>query len=409
MKEKTKVLLIICDGLGGRPVESMGGLTPLEVARTPNLDRLAANGISGLMDTIRPGVVPGSDVAHLAILGYDPYEVYTGRGPFEAAGVGIELKAGDIAFRCNFASVDDAGIVTDRRAGRIKDASPFDDVISAIELDDAKVLFKAGTEHRGALVLRGEGLSAAVGPLDPKKEGKPLKECKPLDDTPEAARTARILNQFSAKAREALEAHPLNEQRRADGKLPANAILIRGAGVVPHIPDFEERFELKAACISGAAFYAGIARSMGMDIVTVDGATGGLDTDVGVKITGACELLDKGYDMVFVHVKATDNLGHDGKAIEKAAMIERIDDALEAMPPEGTLLVLTGDHSTPCEMKNHSADPVPILMSGPGVRTDAVDTFGERPAMTGGLGRIRGIEVVPTFLGITGRAKKYGA
>ena len=210
-----KGLILIMDGMGDRPIKELGNKTPLEAANTPNMDKIAEEGITGIMDSIAPGIIPGSDTAHLSILGYNPYEVYTGRGPFEANGVGVDVLPGDIAFRCNFSTADDDLIVTDRRAGRIKEGT------------------KESTGHRAVLVLRGEGLSGKVSDADPKVEGNKPKQVKPLDDTPEAKKTADILNKLVVKTYEMVKDHPVNLKRIEEGEPPANIVIPRGAGEVP--------------------------------------------------------------------------------------------------------------------------------------------------------------------------------
>lgn len=403
-----KAILVVCDGLGDRPVPELGNKTPLEYAKTPNLDRLAKNGTSGLMHTIKKGQVPGSDTAHLAILGYDPYKVYTGRGPFEAAGVGLDVKPGDVAFRVNFASVDEEGIVTDRRAGRIESTKPFEESLNSIKVEGAEIFFRSGTSHRGALVIRAPNLSSAVTGTDPKKEGKPLKICHATDNSSEAEFTCKIVNEYASKALDVLKNHPYNEERIASGKKPGNALLIRGAGLVPHLESFESRFKLKPVVISGAAFYKGICNTMGMSSIEVDGATGGTDSDFSAKISAALDALTE-FDFVFVHIKATDNMGHDGDYEGKIKVIEKIDAALEQIKEKNLLFILTGDHSTPCSIKNHSGDPVPILFHGGDLLVDHVETFGERAAMQGGIGHIVGLDVMKIILNLTNHGEKYGA
>ena len=199
-----KGIVLVMDGMGDRPLKEFDNQTPLQAANTPNMDEMAKNGITGIMDSIAPGIIPGSDTAHLSILGYDPYEVYTGRGPFEAAGVGVDVIPGDIAFRCNFSTADENGIVTDRRAGRIREGThEIVEVLNTMVLEDypdIKIIFKESTGHRAVLVLRGEGLSDKVSDADPKVEGNKPKEVIPLDDSVEAKKTADILNKLVVKS-----------------------------------------------------------------------------------------------------------------------------------------------------------------------------------------------------------------
>ncbi|HUL61776.1 MAG TPA: 2,3-bisphosphoglycerate-independent phosphoglycerate mutase [Methanocella sp.] len=402
-----KILLVVLDGASDRPV---GGRTPLAQARKPNMDALAFSGISGIMDTIAPGVRPGSDTSHLALLGYDPHVYYTGRGPFEAAGVGIDVRGGDIAFRVNFATVEN-GVVTDRRAGRIQDTDALAKAISErVKVPGVEVIFKRSTGHRAALVLRGPGLSAAISDTDPKKEGNPIKECHATDDTPEAKRTAEVVNSISRQVMEVLDGQPTNRERREKGLPPGNAILIRGAGVVPHIPPFEERYGMKGAVVAAAGLIIGIGKMCGLEYLPVDGE----DLDqapkrVRAKVRRALEALET-HDFVLLNIKGADEAGHDGDFDRKARFLEDTDDALGPLKLlQDTLIIITVDHSTPVSIKDHSADPVPVLMHGPGVRVDTVEHYDELVAHRGGLCRIRGMDVMPIALDLVNRTKKYGA
>ncbi|HMK46007.1 MAG TPA: 2,3-bisphosphoglycerate-independent phosphoglycerate mutase, partial [Methanocella sp.] len=365
-----KVLLIVLDGASDRP---LGGTTPLAHAKTPNLDALAFGGINGIMDTIAPGIRPGSDTSHLAILGYDPYKYYTGRGPFEAAGVGIDVKGGDIAFRCNFATVE-GGKVTDRRAGRIDDTDELARTINTkVKVPNIEVIFKRSTGHRAALVLRGKELSAAISDTDPKKEGLPMKESHATDGSPEAKRTAEIVNNVSDQVTKAIDKSPINIERRKQGKPPGNAILIRGAGEVPHIPPFEERYGMKGAVVANAGLIIGIGKMCGLDFLPVIGMETMSPVErVKAKVTKALEAL-KTHDFVLLNIKGADEAGHDGEMERKTRYVEAVDDAFKPLTSlKDTLIIITVDHSTPISLKDHSADPVPILMNGPGVRVDEV-------------------------------------
>lgn len=404
------ILLVVLDGLGDRPLKELGGKTPLQAAATPQLDRFAAEGVNGLVDPIAPGVCPGSDTAHLALLGYEPRHVYTGRGPFEAAGVGIDVRPGDVAFRCNFATVDDNGHVADRRAGRIREGTA--DLAAALdgrEIDGVRVLFREGTEHRAALVLRGDGLSAAVSDTDPHREGAPIRHADPLAD--DAGRTAAILNRFLEEARPILADHPVNRDRRARGLPPANALVTRGGGVFPHLPSLREKHALEGAVVAGVALIKGICRALGMAVMDVPGATGGLDTDLEAKAEAAMGALRE-KDFVLLNVKAPDICGHDGKVREKVRVVEGIDDMvgrLQSGLGDDVVIALTADHSTPCVLRAHSGDPVPTSLHGEGVRRDDVAVFDEIAAARGGLGRLRGTDLLPVLLDLAGRSTKYGA
>lgn len=400
---------MVCDGLSDRPVKQFEGKTPLQAARKPAMDAVARHGISGLMDVIKPGVVPGSDTAHLAIFGYDPYRTYAGRGPIEAAGAGIAVRKGDVAFRCNFATVDSDMNVVDRRAGRIKYGTrELAKSLSGMRIEDVEILFKEGSEHRAALVLRGQGLDHRVTDVDPHEKGAILLS-KPL--VPEAEKTARILNEFVRRSHEVLDAHPANEERRREGMRPANVVLPRGAGSVGDLEPIGERYGLKCAAVAGVTLVKGICKLVGMDVPDVQGATGGLDTDYKAKAEAALKLLED-HDFVFVNVKAGDIAGHDGDFRMKVQVVENIDVMLGLILKdihEDVIVALTADHSTPITVRDHSADPVPITISGGGTRVDGVREFDEISAARGALGRIRGVELMPILLGMADRAKKYGA
>ncbi|MCD6461116.1 MAG: 2,3-bisphosphoglycerate-independent phosphoglycerate mutase [Thermoplasmata archaeon] len=407
-----KIVLVVCDGMGDRPVEDFGGKTPLEHANTPNMDLLAREGSTGVVDIIAPGVTPGSDTAHLSLLGYDAREIYTGRGPFEAAGAGLEVRPGDVAFRCNFATLED-GVIIDRRAGRIREGTEeLAGVLDGMEIEDVKVLFKAGVEHRAALVLRGEGLSQDITDADPHETGRPVLEVKPLKpgDT-KAEKTARILNTFIERSHEMLDNHDVNVARREKGLPPANIILPRGPGMVPHIPRLEDRTGLRAAGVVGVTLIRGICWLTGMTLIEDRRFTGGRDTDMMAKARATVEALET-HDFVLVNIKAPDLAGHDGQPREKAEIIERIDEAVGYIyrhMPEDTILAVTADHSTPCGFMEHAGDPVPLVIYGRGHRRDRSQAFGETECSSGGLGRIRGKDLFHILYNMAGRAEKFGA
>ncbi len=410
---KRKIVYIILDGAGDRPQKELNWMTPFEHANTPTMDRLAREGICGIMDTISPGIPPGSDTAHLTLFGYDAYSVYTGRGPFEAAGIGLEVKPGDIAFRFNFATIDEKGTVVDRRAGRIKEGTTelIKDINNLI-IDDVQVLIKEGTAHRGAVVLRGDNLSHEVTSNDPKRSGKPVKTFKPLNNTDSANKTARVLNELYKITRKHLLDHPINKEREKKGLLPANGLLLRGGGEAPAITPLTEKYNLDAACVAGGGLYKGVAKYVGMKILDVDGATGGVDTNLDSKMNAALNAL-KDNDFIFIHIKATDNLGHDGKAIEKSRFIERVDNALQKLVDnvnkEEVIVVITSDHSTPCDYMDHSADPVPVVIWSSNVRVDSTTRFNERSCAKGDLHRIKGLDLFRIVMDLSGRTSKFGA
>lgn len=404
-----KILLIVCDGLSDRPVKEFGMRTPLETARKPAMNALARHGLNGTMDVIGHGVIPGSDTAHLALFGYDPYKLYTGRGPIEAAGAGIDIAKGDVAFRCNFATVNKSMTVTDRRAGRIKSGTrELAASLDGMKIKDVSVIFREGSEHRAVLVLRGPGLDSRVSDVDPHQEGKVLK-AKPL--VPEAAKTAEVLNEFVKRSNQKLTAHKVNRDRAKRKLPPANIVLPRGAGSVNELQSMHEKYGMRCAAVAGVTLVKGICRLVGMDVVDVRGATGGLDTDYKAKADAALEQL-KTHDFVFINVKAGDIAGHDGDFTTKVHVVESIDTMLGIILKdlsEEVVVALTCDHSTPVALKEHSADPVPLAISGGGARFDGVKEFDEISASAGALGRIRGMDLMPILLGISDRARKFGS
>ena len=321
------------------------------------------------------------------------------------------MKEGDIAFRGNFATVDSGMRVTDRRAGRIREGT--DELAKALNGLDlgggVRVLFRAGTEHRAALVLRGPGLSPNVSDPDPHDEGMKVLPAKAT--APDGAATAKAVNAFMEKSHKILASHPVNVAREKAGHHPANVVLLRGAGIVPHLESVGTRLGMRAGGIAGVALIKGMFRAAGMDVIDVAGATGGLDTDMVAKARAAVDALKK-YDFVVVNVKAPDVCGHDGLASEKVRTVERID-AMMAVLKAGlgpdTVVAATADHSTPVSLKDHSGDPVPVVVFGEGVRVDDVSKFDEVSASRGGLGRILGRDLMPILLNISNRAEKFGA
>ncbi len=403
-----KAVFVVVDGMGDRPIKD--GKTPLQLARKPILDQLAAEGATGMMSTIGPGIIPGSDTAHLALFGYDPDIYYKGRGPFEALGVGLDLREGDVALRCNFATVDENLLIIDRRAGRLKDEGAIlARSLQDLTIDGINIIFTSSTEHRGVLILRGDKLSPAVSDTDPHSgEKSPLLQSKPLEDTPEARKTARVINEFVKKSREILSSHPLNKERRRQGKLPANIVLTRGAGIYQKVDSLRDRYGISSCCIAGSALYRGVARYIGMDILRVKGATGRVDTDVEAKAKAAVEALKK-YDFVFVHIKGTDNASHDGNLEEKLFMIEKVDKLANILKDANALLVITADHSTPLSIRRHSADPVPVLIYGEGVRKDRVNSFDEISVACGCLGYLNGIGLHRVTIDLMGCGHMVGS
>ena len=404
-----KCLFVILDGVGDHVIKELGNKTPLEAAKKPNLDRLAKDGENGMLYSVDIGVTPGSDTAHLSIFGYDPYKYYPGRGVFEALGAGIDLKEGDLAFRVNVATVDDNGIIIDRRAGR--NSYGIEELfkeLDGIEIDGVKVILKHTVEHRGVLVLRGEDLSKEITDGDPHKVGVKVEEIQPLKDS--AKRTAEILNKLLKKFYKIAKDHKINKERREKGLLPANYILIRGAGMLDRkVIPFSEKYKIKACFIAGAAMYKGVAKYVGMDVIEVPGATGDIHTSLISKAEAAISNRDI-YDLVLVHIKATDSLSHDRKPREKKKFIERIDEQFFLrVKDEFDVIIVTGDHTTSSIFGEHTADPVPLLIySSIAQRKDSVKNFTERKSYKGVLGYIKGQYLMNIILNKINKLRKFG-
>ncbi|HJJ27778.1 MAG TPA: 2,3-bisphosphoglycerate-independent phosphoglycerate mutase [Methanocorpusculum sp.] len=403
----SKILLLIIDGVGDRPCECLGGKTPLQAANIPNLDRMAAEGITGIMDPIAPGIRAGSDTSHLSLLGYPPQNYYTGRGPLEAAGCGIKMQPGMIGFRANYATLDENGLVCDRRAGRINDTTEISAAIkNGVDLSKYGVTieFEPGTGHRAALALKGKGLCAAVSTNDPKKTGVAPKIIVAENESPEAKFTAEVCNEFTRQAEEILKNHPVNKARKESGALPANCVLIRGAGEMGVFEPFEKKHELTGSVVAAAALIAGIGSSVGLERIPVLPTTP-LAEQVALV---SKELEHK--DFVLFNIKNADEYGHDGKAEEKKAFLEKIDEAVAPLLDIPDLLIaVCGDHSTPCTIKEHSADPVPLIIHGDGVRVDDVAKYDELSCAKGAMCRICGSGLMAVLLDLVDKTHKYGA
>ncbi|KUO85577.1 MAG: 2,3-bisphosphoglycerate-independent phosphoglycerate mutase [Thermoproteus sp.] len=409
----TSVLWVLFDGGGDRP---RNGATPFFTALKPVIDRLASLGSCGVMDPISPGVRPGSDTSHLALFGYDPYRYYTGRGAFEALGAGLELRPGDVAFRTNLATVDARGVVVDRRAGRYVAPEEAREVEAAMAKIGEEVerrfgvaaIYRSTVEHRGVLVLRG-AVSHRVSDTDPHKTGEPLRRSQPLDDSKEAKAAAEVVNYISEAFTAYSKDLEANRRRAARGEPLINAVLVRGGGYMPTVEPLRQRYNVKGAAIAGVALIRGVAKAVGMDLYSAEGLGGTKFDKFEEAVKLAVELL-KRYDLVFLHVKGTDSASHDGDFRGKVDVIERLDAALR--PYEAVLeenyVVVTSDHATPISVREHTGEPVPILLYGPDVVRDDVDKFSELTCWRGALGRIRGMDVMPTIASYLGLSEKFG-
>lgn len=391
-------LVLIIDGIADRPVRALGGRTPLQAANTPNLDRLAFEGQVGLCDPIAPGVVPDTAAGTLAIFGQSPQSLK--RGPVEALGAGFKLTPQDVAIRANLATIDDSGTVVDRRAGRIRDevselAKALDRLPLPGELGDVvEVRVRPATEHRLAVVLRGEGLSPAIGGSDPGEAAIPGPALTPRPLEPgndRAVTTARALAAFEQAARKVLAKHPVNRRRAKQGLPVANAILTRGPGRVHRLITLEEAgLPLRISCISGDRTVTGVAQLLGARIITRPEMTANLDTDLGAKFKAALRAMSSS-DLIVVHVKGADIAAHDRRPELKVEFLERLDREigrlLEQRQGKPTRIAVASDHATLSENGQHAADPLPVLIWGTGIEPDAVREFDEQSAATGALQR----------------------
>ena len=392
VKTNSKIVLLILDGLGGLPMDPSGP-TELEAADAPNLDSLAAQSDLGLSLPVAAGVSPGSGPGHLALFGYNPLRHVVGRGVLSALGVGFDLGENDLAARLNFATLDESGKISDRRAGRIpseKGVQLVELLNENVALDGVETFVTHEKEYRAVAVFRGEGLSDSLADSDPQRVGLEPLPVKPTDHSPEAERSAALANAFVDQANEILR-----------DQHPANTVLMRGFGMHPALPSFEEIYELDAAAIASYPMYKGLARLAGMELLKE-----------GEGIAGEFETLRNNwgsYDFFFLHVKPTDAAGEDGDFGRKAAVIEEVDaqipDLLDLGPDA---LAVTGDHATPAKLKSHSWHGVPFLLSSPYTLPTA-ESFGERACAGGSLGAFPAEEIMGLLMGHALKLNRYGA
>jgi len=385
-----KIVLLVLDGLGGLP--DARGLTELEAARTPNMDRLCRESICGLSTPVAPGITPGSGPGHLGLFGYDPVAYQIGRGVLEALGIGMELTPKSLAARGNFCSLDPVtGVITDRRAGRIptEKCASLVEKLSAIRVEGAETIVRPVKDYRFALILEGEDLEDGLTDTDPQRTGlKPLK-VEPL--RPGAQKAARLLNEWIEKALEALK----------DDR-PANGCTLRGIARDPGLPSYREVYGLTACAIATYPMYKGLSRLVGMEVL-----------DAGDTVASELSTLKaswEDYDFFFFHVKKTDSSGEDGNFDAKVKVIEEVDAILpEILSLKPDVLVITGDHSTPAVLKSHSWHELPVLFHAGHIRKDTVTEFGERACMSGGLGHIRHVDLMPLAMAHADKLTKFGS
>ncbi|XP_057482179.1 uncharacterized protein LOC130769059 [Actinidia eriantha] len=397
---RRRVAFVLVDGIGDVSLPMFGYKTPLQVAKVPNLDAIASAGVNGLMDPVEVGLACGSDTAHLSLLGYDPRVYYRGRGAFESMGAGLAMSPGDIAFKSNFATLDEkTGIVISRRADRhFEEEGP----ILCAALDGMKlpsfpqyeVRVRYATEHRCGVVVKGPNLSGNISGTDPLKDNRLLLQAEALDDTDEAKHTAAVVNDLSKEISRILVCHPLNAKRAAEGKNIANLVLLRGCGIRIEVPPFEQQHGLWPCMVAPTKIIAGLGLSLGIDILEAPGATGDYRTLLTSKATAIAKALSAplqscpnvfvpgedehkpgrsdGYDFGFLHIKAIDDAGHDKASIFKVKGLEAVDRAIGQLArllwqAESTgnfqyFICVTGDHSTPVEYGDHSFEPVPFTL-----------------------------------------------
>ena len=390
-----KLIVLLGDGMADLPLEVLGGRTPLQAAEKPNMDRLARQGRSGLARTVPEGFAPGSDVANLSVLGYDPAECYTGRAPLEAAAMNVHLGPDDIAFRCNFVTIDNR-LMKDYSAGHISTEEGQELIEALAPLMPGQRLYP-GVSYRNLLVLQAGARAECTPPHD--ISGQPVEEHLPRGQDSE------LLVALMEAARPVLERHQVNRRRIAAGKRPANAIWLWGQGPAPAMPSFAEKYGLSGAMISAVDLLKGIGRYAGLEVIDVPGATGNIDTNYQGKVDAALEAL-KSRDFVYLHIEAPDEAGHEGEIDLKVRAIELFDEkvvgpVLQALEKSGEdwRVLLMPDHATPISIKTHSSDPVPFTIAGSGIEPDGVESFDELAAQRGEYGLVEATELVGMMRG----------
>ncbi len=390
-----KFVVILGDGMADQPLATLAGRTPLQAADTPNMDIVAKDGRSGLAKTVPEGMPPGSDVANLSVMGYDPHKYYTGRAPLEAAAMGIRLEEDDIAFRCNFVTVIN-GIMKDYSAGHITSDEGRELIHDLAPLMPAKRLYP-GVSYRNLLILKAGERAICTPPHDITDS--------PIDDYLPRGKDSELLIELMEAAKPVLATHPVNAKRVAEGKRPANMIWLWGQGPAPSMPTFQEKYGLKGAMISAVDLLKGIGNYAGLEVIDVPGATGDIDTNYEGKVEAALDALNH-VDFVYLHIEAPDEAGHEGDLDQKIEAIELFDQrvvgpviqGLKASGHEWRVLLLP-DHPTPIAIKTHTRDPVPFAIMGKGIEPDSVDRFDEDAAKCGGYGLVEGQKLVERTIG----------
>ena len=400
-----KHLIILADGMADWPCNELGGRTLLQYADTPHFDYLARHGRCGMLQTVPEGFHPGSEVANSSILGYDQHLVYEGRGPLEAASIGVELAPDDLAMRCNLVSID-GEILKNHSCGRLE-TDEADVLVKFLEkeLGNERIHFYTGVQYRHLLVLHGGDKRLHCTPPH-DIPGKPFRPCLPETECPEAEETARLLSQLIFRSQELLANHPLNVKRRAQGQDAANSIWPWGGGYRPKMTPLTQTFPQirRGAVITAVDLIRGIGRYAGLRVVDVEGATGLWDTNYEGKARAALDAL-RTDDFVYLHVEASDEAGHDGNIDLKLQTIYDLDHRLVAPIleelsgwKEPVAVALLPDHPTPCRLRTHTADPVPFCIWSAGGEADEVETFDEEACRYGAYGRLRGDEFIHAFM-----------
>jgi 2,3-bisphosphoglycerate-independent phosphoglycerate mutase len=419
-----KLIYVAIDGMGDLPIKKLGNKTTLEAAETPNMNALAQNGKTGLMYTVGKGIAPESDVAVISLLGYDPFKYSTGRGVIEAVGAGMDMKDGDVAVRCNFATLGEGKNILDRRAGRSLTTPEAVELADAankqvkLESYPASFEFKATLGHRAVAVFRSKAkpLSGKISNSDPayaiinglgvaqEKVEMILKTVEPLEDTEAAKNAANLTNEFISKTHELWEKHPVNKKRAAEGKPKANVLLTRDASsLLPKFFNINQHYDVNFAALADMHTERGIAKLAGMEATLLPPPSGDLQHDYDVRVKALMDVLPK-YDCFYIHLKGPDEPGHDGNCELKTQIISAVDKyffgpLLKQVSLKDTLICITTDHATPCELKVHSDTPVPILISGNSLGSSDAVKFCERECAKGSLGLLEhGYYLMPKLM-----------